>query len=57
MTVAGSVDEAAPPDPTEHAEILLRDLRAARTGLSAREAGRRLVVYGPNELQRRAGRR
>jgi len=28
---------------------LFRDLRTSRVGLSAREAARRLVVYGPNE--------
>jgi len=36
---------------------LFRDLRTSRVGLSAREAARRLVVYGPNELTRRGGRR
>lgn len=36
---------------------LFRELRTSRSGLSAREAGRRLVVYGPNELTRRRGRR
>ena len=35
--------------------MLLRDLRAAPTGLSAREAKRRLVEFGPNELRRRGG--
>ena len=37
--------------------MLLRDLRAAPTGLSAREAERRLVEFGPNELRRRGGSR
>ena len=32
---------------------LLRDLRTTRRGLSSREAQRRLLVYGPNELARR----
>jgi calcium-translocating P-type ATPase len=45
------------PDPNERIELLLRDLRASRGGLSAREAGRRLLASGPNELQRRGGRR
>ena len=36
---------------------LFRDLRTSRTGLEPREAARRLVVHGPNELTRRAGRR
>ncbi|MCF3142542.1 cation-translocating P-type ATPase [Streptomyces platensis] len=44
-------------DPTERADWLLRDLRSSRQGLSAREAARRLVHYGPNELRRRGGRR
>jgi calcium-translocating P-type ATPase len=44
-------------NPQEPAEMLLRDLRAAPTGLSAREAKRRLVEFGPNELRRRGGSR
>jgi calcium-translocating P-type ATPase len=48
---------AAMPDPTERVERLLRDLRATRTGLSTREAERRLLQYGPNVLRRRGGRR
>ena len=44
-------------DATEPVGRLLRDLRASRDGLSTREARRRLIVYGPNELQRRGGRR
>ena len=39
-------------DPREPSERLLRDLRSRREGLSQREAERRLVAYGPNELQR-----
>ncbi len=35
---------------------LLRDLSTTRRGLSSREAARRLVAYGPNELRRRGGR-
>lgn len=42
-------------DPREPAERLLRDLRSRRSGLTEREAGRRLVVYGPNELRRAGG--
>ena len=42
-------------DPTERVDLLLRDLRSARDGLSSREAERRLVQFGPNEL--RAARR
>ncbi|MFD2420885.1 cation-translocating P-type ATPase [Amycolatopsis pigmentata] len=44
-------------DPEEAADALLRDLRSSRGGLSGREAGRRLVQYGPNELRRRGKRR
>jgi magnesium-transporting ATPase (P-type) len=44
-------------DPTEQVDLLYRDLRAGPTGLSAREAERRLVHHGPNELRRRGGAR
>jgi len=44
-------------DPTERVELLLRDLRAAQSGLTSREAERRLVHFGPNVLVRRGGRR
>jgi len=44
-------------DPEERAELLLRDLRASRDGLSAKEAERRLLSHGPNRLERRSGRR
>ncbi len=44
-------------DPREPISRLLRDLRSRPEGLSGREAGRRLVVQGPNELRRRGGRR
>ena len=40
-------------DPTERVELLLRDLRSNRDGLSTREAQRRLLVHGRNELQSR----
>ncbi|MFN8163353.1 MAG: cation-transporting P-type ATPase [Solirubrobacterales bacterium] len=40
-------------DPEERIDLLLRDLRASRDGLSEREAERRLLTYGPNRLQRR----
>jgi calcium-translocating P-type ATPase len=43
-------------DPREPLGRLQRDLRAAPEGLSTREAARRLVGYGPNELRRRGGR-
>jgi calcium-translocating P-type ATPase len=44
-------------EPTERVGLLLRDLRASPDGLSEREAARRLVVHGPNVLERRGGRR
>lgn len=44
-------------EPTERVELLLRDLRSSPRGLSDREAERRLIVHGPNELRRRGGRR
>ena len=44
-------------DPTALPNIFLRDLRTGPRGLSTREAARRLVAYGPNELRRRAERR
>ncbi len=50
-------DSHPTPDPNERIELLLRDLRASRGGLSSREAERRLLANGPNELQRRGGRR
>jgi calcium-translocating P-type ATPase len=44
-------------DPTERVDLLLRDLRTGPSGLSTREAERRLVQFGPNVLARRGGRR
>jgi calcium-translocating P-type ATPase len=49
--------EGVAPDPLEPLGELLRDLRTSRDGLSGREAARRLVASGPNELSRRHGRR
>jgi calcium-translocating P-type ATPase len=49
MTTTTTIDD----DPRLPVELLLRDLRAARDGLSQREADRRLAAYGPNELHRR----
>lgn len=37
----------------EPVSLLLRDLKTSRHGLTSREASRRLVAYGPNELRRR----
>lgn len=42
--------------PAEPVDLLLRDLRSSRRGLSEREASRRLAAYGPNELRRAARR-
>jgi calcium-translocating P-type ATPase len=44
-------------DPREPLNLLFRDLRTSESGLSGREAQRRLLVYGPNELPRSSGRR
>ncbi|MFJ3175303.1 cation-translocating P-type ATPase [Streptomyces roseus] len=57
MSDEPSVPTAAAPDPEERVDLLLRDLRSGRAGLTAREAARRLVHYGPNMLRRRGGRR
>jgi hypothetical protein len=57
QSVTGPAPESpAHVDPLESLDRLLRDLRTRREGLSDREAARRLVVYGPNELVRRRGR-
>jgi calcium-translocating P-type ATPase len=53
----GGAAASQPSDPREPVDLLLRHLHTRREGLSAREAARRLVAYGPNELQRRGGRR
>jgi calcium-translocating P-type ATPase len=42
-------------DAREPITLLLRDLRARPEGLTSREAERRLLAYGPNELTKRAG--
>jgi magnesium-transporting ATPase (P-type) len=52
----GNPDELAA-DPLEPVAQLFRDLRTSASGLSSREAARRLQVSGPNELTRRGGRR
>lgn len=43
-------------DSREPLNVLFRDLRTSESGLSEREAQRRLLVYGPNELPRPSGR-
>jgi calcium-translocating P-type ATPase len=57
--MAESISAAEPVevDATEGVDLLLRDLRSSRKGLTAREAERRTVQYGPNELRRRGGAR
>jgi calcium-translocating P-type ATPase len=50
----GPVPHVAPLDPEEAIGRLLRDLRTSSRGLSGREAARRLVTVGPNELTRTA---
>ncbi len=42
-------------DAEQAVDLLLRDLRSSREGLSTREAQRRLAQYGPNELRQRGG--
>jgi calcium-translocating P-type ATPase len=42
-------------DAEQAVDLLLRDLRSSREGLSTREAQRRLAQYGPNELRHRGG--
>ena len=44
------------PDPREPLALLFQSLRTSPNGLSSREAARRLVADGPNELTRRGGR-
>jgi calcium-translocating P-type ATPase len=44
-----------PADVFEPIDALFRDLRSSPDGLTTREAARRLVAYGPNELARRGG--
>ena len=64
LTKTRRVAEFDPVDSSESTEgssrgpvdVLLRHLKASPTGLSSREAARRLVVDGPNELVRRGGR-
>jgi calcium-translocating P-type ATPase len=46
-----------PRDPRGPLDALIRDLRTREQGLSSREAKRRLVAYGANELIRRHGTR
>ncbi|WP_443043010.1 cation-transporting P-type ATPase [Streptomyces sp. NBC_00370] len=43
--------------PSTRPAELFRDLRTSRQGLASKEAARRQLIYGPNELTRRGGRR
>ncbi|UGT67823.1 cation-transporting P-type ATPase [Nocardia gipuzkoensis] len=56
MTGLAEAESGLRIDPTERIDLLLRDLRGSRSGLTAREAERRLVHYGPNMLRRRGQR-
>jgi magnesium-transporting ATPase (P-type) len=56
-TAAQPTVESLVVDPTEQADLLLHDLHTDLHGLSQREADRRLVRFGRNELVRRGGRR
>jgi hypothetical protein len=50
-----AIDPAAEPpeDPTEVLDLVFRNLRSSAGGLNGREAARRLLVDGPNQLTRR----
>jgi magnesium-transporting ATPase (P-type) len=52
-----SPEAAAETDPRQRLELLFRDLRSSADGLTDREAARRLIVYGRNELTRQGKRR
>jgi len=59
----GDPVRSAVPDVAETSDVrlpvaeLFRDLSTSPSGLTSREAARRLQIYGPNELSRRQGRR
>ncbi|HTX30388.1 MAG TPA: cation-transporting P-type ATPase [Solirubrobacteraceae bacterium] len=55
LTAPPGDPESAEPDPTEPIQPLLRALSTGPQGLTSREAARRLVQHGPNELRRRGG--
>ncbi|UWE10544.1 cation-translocating P-type ATPase [Actinacidiphila bryophytorum] len=52
----GAAQGSTAPDPREPVQLLFRDLRTSREGLSEREAARRLTLFGPNTVARRAQR-
>ncbi|MGZ6576357.1 MAG: cation-transporting P-type ATPase [Solirubrobacteraceae bacterium] len=49
---ADRVELAPAVEPTGDADGLLRRLKSGYDGLSSREAQRRLIQFGPNELSR-----
>ena len=55
-TDSGGGPPLVAPQPLEALALIFRDLRSSELGLSAREAERRLAVYGPNELPSGTGR-
>jgi calcium-translocating P-type ATPase len=57
MAAVRLAPETERPDPREPVALLLRQLRARTDGLSSREAERRLISYGRNELVRQGVRR
>ena len=54
--IRGADEASTTADPRQSLITLYRDLRTSASGLSGREAQRRLLVYGPNELPQPAGR-
>jgi calcium-translocating P-type ATPase len=56
-TPLGAADTGREVNAREPLSELFRDLRTSSRGLAGREAARRTVVYGLNELARRTGRR
>jgi calcium-translocating P-type ATPase len=57
QTPGRTAADDVPHDPSGTLDVALADLPTRRQGLSNREAQRRLVAYGSNELRRRGGRR
>ncbi|BBX82146.1 cation-translocating P-type ATPase [Mycolicibacterium aubagnense] len=56
MTDITDVEPDTALDPTEAVDLLFRNLRSRRDGLRTREAQRRLVHVGSNQLRRQGGR-
>lgn len=50
------VNESGEIDELTSLDTILRGLRTTASGLTQRDAARRLLIYGPNELTRRGGR-